>query len=250
MQGRVERNLTGGDASTDGLVVHDTDRSAQVDQHGRPPGLGHRRCGVAYPRVGRAPQRSADERADRSLQPVRGSTGGNQSRARDERPVVGEGQSLRVRDEPARIRQQVAQGVLGGAHRQRRREAREHRDVAERVARAEDVDDASPVDDLHRPGAHDIEVRQRRRTLGHDHHAVGEELDLDLAGELVEVPAVQLVVRELGAQELHELAHGTILTRVGRLARTSCDDAGSALGGAARNGRPSGRHRLAPASAA
>ena len=84
-------------------------------------------------------------------------------------------------------RDPVAQRVLGRPGLEPRRQPRQHRGVAERVADPEHVEQPPVVDDVDRPRMDHAQERDRPAVLGQDRRARHVELDLGLRGELAEL---------------------------------------------------------------
>jgi hypothetical protein len=79
----------------------------------------------------------------------------------------------------SRIAKPIAQRVVSSADAQWRGQPGKHRDLPERLAGAQHINDAAAVDDLDLAGAYDIEVGQGWLTGGDDDGARGEVLHFD-----------------------------------------------------------------------
>ena len=103
-------------------------------------------------------------------------------------------------------RDPVAQGVLGGAGLEPRRQPGQHRGVTESVPHAEQVEQAPVVADVDRAGVDHAQERDRAAILGEDRRTRQEELDLGLGGELAQLVVAQRVERGPRGQEARDLA--------------------------------------------
>jgi transposase InsO family protein len=78
--------------------------------------------------------------------------------------------------------------------------------VAERVARSEQIEQSSVVDDVDRATVDNAQERDRPAVLGQDRRAGKEELDLGLSGELTQLFGREAVERRPRGEEARDLA--------------------------------------------
>ncbi len=210
-QRRVAGQAGGDDAAAQVAVGDDAERAVGQRHHDRRRARGRRLAGcLAHRRVRIAQHRGpAQQRSDRALGVV--------DVARRVEPLLVErveladdvAHPLRPGEQLAHrlVRQAVGERVLGGAEPDRGRQPGQHRRVAEHVALAQQVDRSVVDDHLDATPPHDPDGVERRRALRHDHRTGGEELDLRLRRDRLEVLGPERVEGCDGGEELRDVVH-------------------------------------------
>jgi len=120
---------------------------------------------------------------------------------------VREPQPVRTGQHRPRVRQPVAQRLLRRARGQLGWKSRQDGHLPERVTRSEQVHHPAAIEDLDCSSPDHVQVVEWLRARRHDERAGGEVLDLEPAGQPLQLGGVQRVVRRLATQEVDELLH-------------------------------------------